>query len=88
MSFLELCNYYRQFIKGYSTISAPITNLLRKDRKFKWSTKINDTFQQLKEQMSIVPVLAIPDPKKEFIVTIDVSDFTIGVVLSQGNNRR
>ena len=31
MSFLGLCNYYRRFIKGYSAISAPITNLLRKD---------------------------------------------------------
>ena len=44
MSFLGLCNYYRRFIKGYSAISAPITNLLRKDREFEWSTKINDTF--------------------------------------------
>src|SRR3954451_15510950 len=87
MSFLGLCNYYRRFIKGYLAISAPITNLLRKDREFEWSTEINDAFRQLKEQMSVVPVLAIPDSKKEFIVTTDVSDFTIGVVLSQGNDR-
>ena len=37
--------------------------------------------------MSIVSVLVIPDPKKEFIVTTDMSDFAIGTVLSQGNDR-
>ena len=37
--------------------------------------------------MSIAPVLAIPNSKKEFIVTTDASDFAIGVVLSQGNDR-
>src|SRR5829696_6259675 len=87
MSFLGLCNYYRRFIKGYSAISAPITNLLRKDREFEWSTEINDTFRQLKEQMSVAPVLAISDPTKEFIVTTDASDFAIGVVLFKGNDR-
>src|SRR4051812_23925424 len=87
MSFLGLYNYYRRFIKGYSAISAPITNLLRKDREFEWNTEINDAFRQLKEQMSVAPVLAIPDPKKEFIVTTDASDFAIGAVLSQGNDR-
>jgi len=87
MSFLGLCNYYRRFIKGYSAISVPITNLLRKDREFEWNTEINDAFWQLKEQMSLVPVLAIPDPKKEFIVTTDMSNFAIGMVLSQGNDR-
>ena len=29
--FLGLCNYYRQFIKGFSEVAAPLTHLTRKD---------------------------------------------------------
>ena len=31
-SFLGLANYYQRFIKGYSKIVSPSTNLLKKDR--------------------------------------------------------
>jgi hypothetical protein len=33
-SFLGLVEYYRRFIKGFSKISKPMTELLEKDRKF------------------------------------------------------
>ena len=33
-SFLSLANYYRRFIKGYSKVACPLTNLLKKERKW------------------------------------------------------
>ena len=35
--FLGFCNYYRQFIDGYSKIAEPLTRLTRKDQPFHWT---------------------------------------------------
>jgi hypothetical protein len=34
-SFLELVVYYQRFIEGFSKISKPMTELLKKDKQFK-----------------------------------------------------
>jgi hypothetical protein len=34
--FLGLAGYYRRFIKGFSNISKPMTELLEKNKKFEW----------------------------------------------------
>lgn len=48
-SFIGLCNYYRKFIQGYSSLIRPLTALLRKDVKFKWSEECHAPFEQLKK---------------------------------------
>jgi hypothetical protein len=48
-SFLGLARYYHRFIKGFSKVSKPMTELLVKDRKFKWTPTCEASFQELKK---------------------------------------
>jgi hypothetical protein len=43
-SFLGLAGYYRRFIKGFSKISNPMTELLEKDKKFEWTYACEASF--------------------------------------------
>jgi hypothetical protein len=43
-SFLGSAGYYRRFIEGFSKISKPMTELLEKDKKFKWTSACEASF--------------------------------------------
>ena len=44
-SFLGLVGYYRRFVKGFSIIASPLTQLLRKGVKFEWTDKCQNSFE-------------------------------------------
>ena len=47
-SFLGLAGYYRKFIENFSRIACPMTSLQKKENKFLWMTKCEESFQNLK----------------------------------------
>ena len=56
-SFLGLTNYYRRFIKGYSKIVSPLTDLLKKDQMWDWTKSCHGAFELIKWAISSKPVL-------------------------------
>jgi hypothetical protein len=72
-SFLGLAGYYRRFIEGFLKISKPMTELLEKDKKFEWTPTCEASFQELKKQLTIAPILVIPDTEKAFSIYCDAS---------------
>ena len=82
-SFLGLANYYRRFVEGYSKIAAPLTDLLKKSKVWKWTERCQATFDEIKRRLVTAPVLRLPDFEKDFEVQTDASDFAIGGVLMQ-----
>ncbi|PKI61910.1 hypothetical protein CRG98_017636 [Punica granatum] len=81
--FLGLANYYRRFIKDYSSITVPLTDLLKKARAWEWTDECQAAFDRLKQVVTDEPVLALPCYEKSFEVETDASDFAIGGVLMQ-----
>ncbi|MEO1413559.1 MAG: reverse transcriptase family protein, partial [Bacteroidota bacterium] len=82
-SFLGFANFYRRFIRRFSTVAEPLTRLTSPSRPFIWSPVADAAFLELKERFTKAPVLLHPDPKRQFIVEVDASDTGLGAVLSQ-----
>ena len=80
--FLGMCTYYTKFVKGFSQLCAPFTDLTKKGA-FKWDEEAQITMDKMKEVMSTCPVLALPDFSLPFTLECDASGEGIGVVLMQ-----
>ena len=82
-SFLGMAGYYRKFCKNFSTIACPLTDLLKKNVKFRWTDECNRAFSKLKDLLSRSPVLITPNYNKPFKITVDACDTGMGAVISQ-----
>ena len=61
-----------------------MTRLL-KNGAFKWDSKADQTFEQLKKVVSTPPLLALPNFNQSFIVECDASGLGLDDVLMQGD---
>src|SRR3954464_2826094 len=85
-SFLGLAIYCRRFVENFSKVAKPLTELLKKDKKFVWTPKCEESFQELKRRFTSAPVLAPPDPKMDFGIYCDASRQGLGCILMQDRN--
>ena len=91
-SFLGLASFYRKFIRHFSEIAAPLTDLTKKGRAEVWSPEVwgekeDAAFTNLKLAMVTTPVLQLLDFDREFTVTTDASEVSVGAILQQDFGR-
>ncbi|KAL9699203.1 hypothetical protein quinque_002644 [Culex quinquefasciatus] len=81
---MGLAGFYQRFIKDYSRMTAPITDLLTKENKrFTWTKEAEDGFRELKAVLTSAPILGNPDFLKLFTIESDASDRAVGAALVQ-----
>ena len=87
--FLGFANFYRRFIRGYSQIASPLSDLLkgsvngRKYGPLEWSEGEEQAFRQLKAAFITAPVLQHYDPALRLRVETDASSYALAGILSQ-----
>ena len=85
--FLGFANFYRRFIRGFSTVAAPLHTLTSSKVRFVWTPEAERAFQDLKLRFTSAPILILPDPMQQFVVEVDASDMGVGAVLSQRSSK-
>lgn len=72
--FLEMISYYSRFIPICSTLTASLRYLTKKNSKCIWSSKCNDIFIKIKNEISSDRVLVPHNPDLPIILTCDLRE--------------
>ena len=82
-SFMGFANFYHRFIKGFSKIAKPLTDLTKKGIKWDWTNTCQAAFDELKGAFTTGPILTHFDETRPTKLETAASDFALGAVLSQ-----
>ena len=85
---MGVLNYLQSSIKGYGEIAKPINDSIKKENKpFIWMTECRNALKRLIDIATSEPVLKCPDLEKQFELVVDASQFAIGAVLCQKDEK-
>ena len=87
MRFLGLVGYYRGFCRNFSSVAAPLTDLLNARVEFVWSTACQMAFNRVRSLLCSAPVRAAPWFDQSFRLQVDASHVGAGAVLMQEDDR-
>ncbi|KAL0412030.1 UNVERIFIED_CONTAM: Transposon Tf2-11 polyprotein [Sesamum latifolium] len=82
-SILKTAFRTRRFVKDFSVVAKPLTNLLKKNTPFNWNDRCAQSFEELKRRLTSTPILALPSGDGGYVVYTDTSRQGLGCVLMQ-----
>jgi len=86
-SFLGLAGFYRKFVKHFSRIALPLTELTHDKAPWAWGAPQKESFEKLKTALCTAPVLLLPDPKLPYTLNTDACKFAMGATLQQDQGK-
>lgn len=85
--FVGTASWYRRFIPDFSTKLYPLTSMMRKGRKFIWTSEAQNSFEEIRSCLIKSPIMSCPDFNRPFTIATDASNVGLGAVLSQETER-
>ena len=82
-NFLGAVQYWRIYIANFSIIAALLHTLISVKQVFQWGGRQQESFETLKEKISIAPVLALLDLQQRFEIKTDSNSFSMGAIPMQ-----
>jgi RNase H-like domain found in reverse transcriptase/Reverse transcriptase (RNA-dependent DNA polymerase) len=82
-STLGVFGYQQPFIRGFTNIAKPLTELTKKDAPFTWTPRCIAAIQRLKQIVLSDPVLQQPHPDCPYTLEVDASQYATGAILQQ-----
>ena len=68
-----MISYLSKFIPRYSSITAPLRALTRKDTRFQWGSKEEEAFVKIKTSITSESTMAFFNPVRPIIVRVEAS---------------
>jgi len=84
--FMGFVNYYRRFIRNFSGLTKPITNLFKKNAG-PWDASCDEAFEALKQEVAKEPIMRHFDYSREAFIKCDSSNTITAGVLSQKDDK-
>ena len=85
--FLGVVGYDHSFWRNFSSVVAPLTDLLKANIKYVGTPICQQAFQNIKALLCSVPGLAAPCVDEPFSLQVDASHMGVGAVLMQSNDQ-
>jgi transposase InsO family protein len=86
--FLGLVGFYLKFIPDFATHAKPLYTLIKKGVKFAWNSEAQNGFDELRNSLTSLTEVYLPDLNLPFIIQCDASDSGLGAVLVQEKDGR
>ncbi|ETO00778.1 hypothetical protein RFI_36662, partial [Reticulomyxa filosa] len=80
---LGLVQWIARFIPNIANVTAELSKLRKKNKKWKWGSIHEDAFTQLKKAIENTQLLRHPKQNDPFIVQCDASEVAVGAALLQ-----
>ncbi|KAL0405477.1 UNVERIFIED_CONTAM: Transposon Tf2-11 polyprotein [Sesamum latifolium] len=70
----------RRFVKDFSVVAKPLTNLLKKNTPFNWNDRCAQSFEELKRRLTSAPILALPSGMEDMWYILMLHDKDLAIV--------